>query len=337
MKTQGMNNNMFVFDCVVHAYDNSDNNLRDDVRDSKLARAIGNFTWVREALHGPDDEWRTERALHRWTPDELYDMEFGGTSVDMAMAQTVPVFDWYRDGLAPVAANYAFASKYPDKVIFCGGVDPGFHGAGVLDEMTRQKEEWGARAFKFYNAHAHGKTWACDDEKVAYPMYEHARGLGIDVVQFHKGMQLGTSNIEDLRPNDIQRAAVDFPDMKFVLYHLGVPYFEETLSIAARFPNVYLALSGNVALGIVRPRVFYKQLGFLLSEVGSDRLFFGSETPILGSPEAQIQFIRDLEMPEQLQEDYGFPDITDLDKRKILGESFARLMNIPVPAESVTT
>jgi len=323
---------MFVFDCVLHAYDNSDNNLRDDLPDAELARAIGNFAPLREAVHGPDDKGGSGyQTHHRWTPEELYDIEFSGTSVDLAMAQTVPVFDWYRDGMAPVSANYEFASKYPDKVLFCGGIDPVYHGGTAFDEMTRQKEEWGARAFKFYNAHVDGKTWACDDREVAYPVYEHAQDLGVDVLQFHKGFQLGTSNIEDLRPNDIQRAARDFPDMKFVIYHLGVPYFEECLSIAARFPNVYLALSANVAYGYLRPRVFYKQLGYLLSEVGADRLFFGSETPILGNPEPQIQFVRDLKMPEQLQDDYGFPEITEDDKRKILGENFAKLLNIPIP------
>jgi hypothetical protein len=40
----------------------------------------------------------------------------------------------------------------------------------------------------------------------------------------------------------------------------------------------------------------------------------------------------DLEIPEDLQEDYGFPQITEEDKRKILGLNFARLMGVEVPA-----
>jgi hypothetical protein len=40
----------------------------------------------------------------------------------------------------------------------------------------------------------------------------------------------------------------------------------------------------------------------------------------------------DLEIPDDLQEDYGFPQITEEDKRKILGLNFAKLMGVEVPA-----
>jgi uncharacterized protein len=38
-------------------------------------------------------------------------------------------------------------------------------------------------------------------------------------------------------------------------------------------------------------------------------------------------------MPEELQERYGYPQLTDEIKRKILGLNFARLMKIDVEAK----
>ena len=332
-----MRDGIFIFDCVIHAYDVSDENLL-PVPGAALAREISvrgggrNLPPIREMAHGPDSETGfPANPNHAWTAEELYAIEFEGTGVDLCMAQTIPVYDWFKHGLSPVEANYDFAAKYPDKVLFAGGVDPSYHGDGILEEMQRQVEEWDARAFKFYNAHADGKTWRCDDEKVAYPMYEQALKLGIDVVQFHKGIALGTTNIEDLAPNDIQRAANDFPDLKFVIYHLAIPYFAECVSIAARFPNVYLALSGNVNYGLVQPRLLQQQIGELLLHVGSDKLFFGSEAPVLGGPAPYIDLLIELEIPEDLQDGYGYPQLTLDDKRKMLGENFARLLGVEIP------
>lgn len=310
----------FIFDCVLHAIDHSDENLLTDVPGANRSRDIS-----RGAVRDPGDPLLPGK---RWTPEELYELEFGGTSVDMAMTQTIPLFDWYKDGLSPVQANYRLASQHPEQIVFCGGVDPTYHGESVLDEMTRQVEEWGARSFKFYNAHRGGGTWGCDDPEIAYPMYERAAALGVDLLQFHKGFALGTNNIEDLRPNDLQRAALDFPHMKFVIYHLALPYFDECLSIAARFENVYLALAGNVAFSLTRPRPFQKHMGELLRSVGSERVFFGSEAPLAGSPQPWIDLLWDFEIPEDLISGYGYPQITDEDKRNILGESFARVLGV---------
>ncbi len=139
-----------------------------------------------------------------------------------------------------------------------------------------QVKELGARSMKFYNGHVEG-TWRCDDREVAYPMYERCQALGIDVLQFHKGMPFGLSNVEDVRPNDLQGAARDFPDLTFVIHHLGMPYFDETVSIAARFPNVHLALSANLCFTPIAPRLVQTQLGRLLMEVEADKLLWGSE------------------------------------------------------------
>jgi predicted TIM-barrel fold metal-dependent hydrolase len=321
---------VFVFDCVIHAYNMSDANLIDRPNARPARETI---VGLGRQTRAPANEGLYPTFAKDWSREELWDMIFGRSVTDLAMAQTVPIFDWFTEGFAPVQAQYEFAAAYPDRVLFCGGVDPSYHGQGaVLDEMERQVKELRARSFKFYNAHIDGKSWRCDDEAVAYPMYEQALRLGVDVVQFHKGLPFGDQNMEDLAPNDLQKAARDFPNLRFVIHHLALPYFEECCSIAARFSNVYLAISGIVAMYFTRKRSFLKQLGQILDEVGADRILWGSEAALMGPPQPYLDVFWDLTIPEDLQEDYGFPQITELDKRKILGLNFAELMGVEVPA-----
>ena len=82
--------------------------------------------------------------------------------------------------------------------MFCGGVDPLYRGmVDALDQLEYQVKELGASSIKFYNGHVTG-SWRCDDEKVAYPLYEKCRQLGIKVLQSHKGIPFGNQKLEDL-------------------------------------------------------------------------------------------------------------------------------------------
>jgi len=76
-------------------------------------------------------------------------------------------------------------------------------------------------------------------------------------------------------------------------------------------------------------------MGRLLRDVGSDRILWGSEAPLFGNPRPLLEWIWEMEIDEQLQEDYGYPQITKSDKRKILGENQARLFGVDIEAKKV--
>jgi uncharacterized protein len=321
---------MFVFDCVIHLHDMSDENLNPARYDSTHVRdmQVGMGEMLRP-LHGGTLDYATRTSV-----EDMYRLVFEESPTDMAMAQVVPVFDWYPEFWAPVALQHAMAEAFPDRVLFCGGVDPSYRGLSfALEEIERQARELGARSFKFYNAHI-TDPWACDDPDLAYPMYDKCRAEGIDVVQFHKGIPFGTDNLEWGRPNDLQAACRDFPDMNFVMHHLAIPYFDETVAIAGRFPNMYLALSANLAFTPIAPRQVQWQLGNLLAKVGADKLLYGSEAALAGPPAPYLRAFMDLQIPDDLCDGWGLPKITDDDRRKILGENFARLMGVEIPETS---
>ncbi|MFN3258695.1 MAG: amidohydrolase family protein [Ilumatobacter sp.] len=323
-----MIDDIHVFDCVIHLHDMSNDNLDPRRADAWYVRdmQVGMGEMLRP-LHGGDMDYATATSV-----EDMYRLVFEESPTDLAMAQVVPVFDWYPDFWAPVKLQHAMAEAYPDHVLFCGGVDPAFRGVQfALEEIERQTTELGAVSFKFYNGHL-TDPWRCDDEEVAYPLYEKCREMGVNVVQFHKGVPFGTENLEWGRPNDLQAPCRDFPEMSFVMHHLAMPYFDETVAIAGRFPNMYLALSANLTFTAIAPRQVQWQMGNLLAKVGVDKLIYGSEAALAGPPAPYIQAFLDLEIPEDLCDGWGFPQITRDDKRKILGENFARVMGIDLAA-----
>lgn len=328
-----MIDDIFVFDNVIHIYDMSDDNLKRDNPSARRSREqILNSVGPRRPLDSrrafPDDfNW----ARH-WATEEVYDLVFKSSPTDMAMAQVVPMFDWFEDWYSPVRAQYEMARAYPDRVMFCGGVDPNFRGLDdALEQIDFQASELGAKSFKFYNGHVKvSDCWRCDDEKIAYPMYERIRDAGINVVQFHKGNPFGYQNVEWLNPCDLQQPARDFPDMQFVIHHLAMPYFDECVSIASRFPNVHLSLAGHMSLYHVMPRMVQHHMGRLLQAVGSEKILWGSESALVGGPKPYLDAFMNLEIPEDLRSGYGYPQLTEHDKRKILGENFAKMMGVDI-------
>jgi uncharacterized protein len=322
---------IFIYDNAIHCYDLSDANIREDRSDARYSRdlllALGaGGRWA------PYNDGSIE-FKRRWTVEELYEMVFVDAPTDMAMVQVVPIFDWFKDSFAPVLTQYEMAKRYPDRVVFCGGVDPLYQGVeAALESLDWQVKELGARSIKFYNGHV-DRWWSCDDRELAYPLYERCLELGITVIQFHKGIPFGLMDLEAMKPNDLQRPARDFPDLNFVVHHLALPYFDEAVWIAARFPNIYLSLASNLNFTLIAPRVVQQQVGQLLQMVGSEKLCYASDAALSGGPAPYLRAFMEMEVPEDLRDGFGFPQITRRDRENILGLTFARLMGIDVEAK----
>jgi hypothetical protein len=316
-----MHKGIFVFDNVVHMYDNRVDNVIDPVAMNYMAKRFSLGGVLDVDPHGG----RATRV------DDALRFLFEEADADMAMAQTVPLFSYWRKGFAPAELQHALAAAAPERVMFCGGVDPIFQGLdGALREMERQVVEWNANSFKFYQGHHAGLTWRADDRRIAYPLFEKMSELGITVAQFHKGIPLGHEYIEDLRPNDVQQAALDFPHMTFVLHHFGQPYIDETINIASRFENVWLSLSAIINLFPAAPWTVYECVGKAVRSIGNDRIVWGSEAFAYPRVQPYIEAFASMKMPIELQERYGYPDLDLETKRKILGLNMARLMKIDV-------
>ena len=316
---------VIVFDNVVHVANMDPDNFQ--LPDgAAMTDSFWRFVADWPADHRPAD---LEHLRHRWSVDEVHDIVFSDGSTDFAMAQTVPLFDMFKDGFAHVERQWQLKEKDRERVVFVGGADPVYHGAdGAVREIERQITEWGARSMKFYNGHSGGRSWQCDDRSIAYPMYEKALELGVNILQFHKGSALGLERIEDLQPNDLQQVAVDFPEAHIIIHHLAFPYHAVAIDLARRFPNIYLSMSAWINELITRPVPTTAILGEVLSRCGPEKLLFGSELPLFPVARQLVDLVLSVQIPEEMQEGYGYPEITDQMRRMFMGGNLMRLLGM---------
>ena len=82
--------------------------------------------------------------------------------------------------------------------------------------------------------------------------------------------------------------------------------------------NVYAALDGVWAELITRPTEAAHVLGKLLVALGPERIVWGTDSAWYGSPQPLIDAFRAFEIPERMQEQYGYPALTRAAKDRIL-------------------
>jgi hypothetical protein len=212
------------------------------------------------------------------------------------------------------------------------------------------------------------QRWRHDDKEVTYPTFELLttnkdqlkKHPGFWNICVHKGLAPpGPDDATIGHPSDMPRAAQDWPHLNFITYHScirprffmlealeeirsgrlrnGVPdisWTTEYAQVVAPYPNVYAELGTTWASTVVTfPTVAAHLLGQLMKYMGSDRIVFGSDSLWYGSPQWQIEAMWRFEIPEELRRRYGYPELTQAAKRKILGLNSARLYGLPGAAE----
>jgi predicted TIM-barrel fold metal-dependent hydrolase len=178
-------------------------------------------------------------------------------------------------------------------------------------------------------------AYRLDDEKLMYPFYERAARSGIRNVCVHKGVfplpvEQRVPHLRDRAAvGDVGRAAKDWPQLNFVIYHSGFRHLggqpsdgmEEWeragrlswLSDLADIPgrhgvtNVYGDLGAIFAWTVIaQPRLAAAMLGTLIKGLGADHVIWGTDSIWTGSPQWQIEGLRRLEIPEDMQRQHGF-------------------------------
>lgn len=123
--------------------------------------------------------------------------------------------------------------------------------------------------------------------------------------------------------------ARDFPDLKINAFHMGYPYCDDLNMIAMGHPNVSVCLSLLVPWAASAPRKFAKIIGEALRWVGPDKIIWGTDYAGYGAQiRGAVMGLREFQIPEDMQKNYGYPAITDEDRKKIFGGNLARLLNV---------
>lgn len=227
---------------------------------------------------------------------------------------------------------------------------------GWLDDAERQVKELKIDAWKFYTGDPM-KPWRHDDEQIAYPFYERTLKLGVKNICTHKGLPLPGPGKDFFRPDDILKAAQDWPQLNFIVFHSGmkhmmttvppgdsgidedgnIPWTTEFCRQLAANPevrNVYLELGAVFGHSVItHPEVCGHLLGQCLQAVGPERVIWGTDSIWWGSPQWQIEAMRRFQIPEKLTDQYGYRPISARDRELIFGLNGARLFDIDVEAQ----
>ena len=321
-------NDAIVFDGVAHVFNFEKKNALGSAGEMFI-----NHLYAFHATLTPEGQpvMPAEEFLRQWTVDDIDEMVYGNSSTDMLCAMPLPLTDLFRDGLSPWEECAELASRRPDRTVFWGSVNP-LEGRRALDLMERQVGEFGAKAFKFYNVrYDYGRPfpWRMDDPQVAFPVFEKAQELGVNLIGVHKGVPLGPQPIEATQTWDMDGAAANFPDINFVIFHVGLPFIDEVCWQLIRHPNLYASIAATINFVVRAPRQFAETLGKLLFWCGEDKIIYGSEAPIW-QPQWALEAFWDFQLPQDLVEGYGYPQLTEQAKRKILGENLLRLHGMDV-------
>jgi predicted TIM-barrel fold metal-dependent hydrolase len=242
---------------------------------------------------------------------------------------------------------------------------------GWLDEIDRAITVLKPDSWKGYTVGdplaPSGYPWRLDDEKLMYPAYERMRNSGIRNVCIHKGLLpadylTSWKNWRYAMVDDLPRAAKDWPDLNFIIYHSALKPFltspDESLAQfessgrmdwvtdLAEIPakhgvsNVYGELGTSFASSVVtHPRHCAAMLGTLVRGLGAEHVLWGTDAVWYGSPQWQIEAFRRIEIPSDMQKAHGFAPLGEADgpvKRGILGRNAAPLYGIDVAAALAT-
>lgn len=228
----------------------------------------------------------------------------------------------------------------------------------LFDRMAMEAATYKPAAWKVYPhttpRGSTGQPWWLDDEKITYPFYEQARKLGIKIISVHKGFPSTGQHHAYAHPRDVKKAALDNPDLTFVIYHsafksdlvpggrLKVPIgadgsFEWTAEFVRdrranpKMTNVYAEIGSSFGLSVsMQPELAGHLLGQLFDAFGADHVVWGTDSLWWGSPQWQIEAFRRFQIPVEMQKKFGYKPISDADKEKVLGLNAARIYGIDV-------
>ncbi|MFH1024384.1 MAG: amidohydrolase family protein [Planctomycetota bacterium] len=157
----------------------------------------------------------------------------------------------------------------PNRLIFFPSVDPGQD--GFMAELERCHQDLHGQGVKlgpiYQGVHPLDPKY--------YRIYAYCQRHRLPILihmatTFSSGVPL-----EYARPAHMDQVAIDFPDLRIVMPHLGHPWEGETISVIRKQPNVFADLSALYH----RPWQFYNSMRLLVEYHAEGKVFFGSDFP----------------------------------------------------------
>lgn len=188
--------------------------------------------------------------------------------------------------------------RHPDRFHGLAGVDP-TEGMKGVRQLQHAIEELG-----FVGAHSYPHWFEiAPDHARYYPFY--AKCVELDVpIQLQVGQSLVYAPDYPRRsvaqPITLDAVACDFPELKLIGIHVGIPWTDEMIAMAWKHPNVFIGSDAH------SPKYWPPQFVHYINTYGREKVIFGTDFPVLGfertraeiealglRPDAKRLFLRD--------------------------------------------
>ena len=164
-------------------------------------------------------------------------------------------------------------NRYPGRFHGLAGIDPteGMDGVRALENAVREHGFIGAHGYPHWFELA-------PDHARWYPFYAKCVELKVPIQ-----LQVGQSMIYDPavrlrsvgRPITLDSVACDFPELKLIGIHVGIPWTDEMIAMAWKHPNVYIGCDAH------SPKYWPKAFTRYIDSRGQDKVIFGTDFPVL--------------------------------------------------------
>lgn len=235
--------------------------------------------------------------------------------------------------------------------------------AGLFEQMDREIKQYKIDSWKWYchtDPGFSGNGFQLDDEKLTYPFYEQSRKLGLKIFSVHKGYASQSRRYGHLaNPKDVEKAALDNPDLTFIIYHSALKhgtnepefnakgFYDPTtgdfawhdvlMKIKERNPkinNVYPEIGSSFgSLAIQHPEMAMHLMGKNIKNYGADHVIWGTDCLWWGSPKWVIEAFKRFQIKDELCDKFGYKKLTKEDKAKIFGLNAAKIYGVDVAAQ----
>jgi predicted TIM-barrel fold metal-dependent hydrolase len=217
------------------------------------------------------------------------------------------------------------AQAHPDVVIPYGDL-------GVDDpEILAQIDTLASAGAKGIKMHRPRRNW---DDEGYFPIYQRLQDRNL-VALFHTGIVSGSSDEPEpssmarMRPSFLHTIARSFPRLRIQGAHLGNPWYDEAAEAARWEKNLWFDLTGSSLIKKEGNLAVFKQ--YLWWEGpgahSSPDAVYAFEKLVFGTDEPPAELDNMLRRYEAMLEACAVPEPS---RRKIYGETMARILGIPV-------
>jgi len=219
----------------------------------------------------------------------------------------------------PNEAVAAHVAKAPERLLFFASIDP--LQQDYMEELEKCHRQFGAVGVKlaplYQNAHPQDKRY--------YDIYRYCQTNGLPIL-FHVGTSFVSGTPLDYsRPVHFDAVAVDFPELRMILAHLGHPWEGETISVIRRHAHVYADISALY----YRPWQFYNSMRLLVEYKAQHKVLFGSDFPFTTTGDS----LKNVRALNSAIGSSGLPEVPAEAIEEIIHRDSLSLLNLPNPLQ----